>query len=241
MAYRVFLPSNLAPDQRLAVVYLLHGAWRDYRDWSNSSNVSQYAAKGMILVMPEGDFSYYMNAVDTPRDRYEDYVTKDLIADVENRFPARKGRSARAIVGVSMGGFGAVDYALVHSDLYGFAGALSPSIDIPRRQFTIRHFDQWMRTRRIFGPWGSEERRARDPFELANTAKPNSVSSLYLTVGENEALYGPNKRFEALLAKRGLAHEFHTMPGGHDWGQWNAQLPGCFASLERHLNIGQVP
>jgi putative tributyrin esterase len=236
MAYRVFLPSNLSAGQRLPVVYLLHGAWTDYRDWSNSSNVSQYARSGVILVMPQGDFSYYMNAVEPPSDKYEDYITKDLIADVGNRFPAKQERGNRAIVGVSMGGFAAVDYALLHPDLYIFAGALSPSVDMPRRQFTIRRFDQWLRIRRIFGAWGSKERLARDPFELVRTVNPKSAAFIYLTVGQNEPLYEPNMRFNARLQQAGFAHEFRTEPGGHDWSQWNTELPGCFTSLFAHLS-----
>ncbi len=33
--------------------------------------------------MPEGNSSYYTNAVAPPRDHYEDYIVRDLIADVE--------------------------------------------------------------------------------------------------------------------------------------------------------------
>jgi enterochelin esterase-like enzyme len=80
VTYRVYLPENLAPDQKLPVVYLLHGGNEDYRNWSNESDVAQYAAKGLILVMPDGDESYWMNEVGVPRERYEDFVTKDLIA-----------------------------------------------------------------------------------------------------------------------------------------------------------------
>ena len=42
---------------------------------------------------------------------------------------------------------------------------------------------------------------------------------------------GPNRRFAALLKSRGFAYEFRTKPGGHDWGEWDSQIPGCFESL----------
>lgn len=236
MPYRAFLPVNASEGQKLAVVYLLHGAGADYRDWSNRSHVAEYAKRGIILIMPQGDFSYYMNSVDFPKDKYEDYITKDLVADVESRFRAKRDQDSRAIVGVSMGGFAAVDYALVHPDLYVFAGALSPSIDMPRRGFNIKRFGQWWRIRTIFGPFGSEERAARDPFELVRTVNPKQAAYLYLTVGEQEPLFDPNQRFEARLKHYGFAHEFHTKPGWHSWDQWNAQIPGCFESLLSHVS-----
>jgi len=98
MPYRVFLPANMTVGQQLPVVYLLHGGGGSFRDWSNDSNISQYALQGIILVMPEGNSSYFMNAVESTQDKYEDYVTQDLIADVEARFPAKKDRGAVKLV-----------------------------------------------------------------------------------------------------------------------------------------------
>ena len=46
--------------------------------------------------MPEGAFSYYMNAAQKPADKYEDYIVTDLISDVESRFPAARNRERRA-------------------------------------------------------------------------------------------------------------------------------------------------
>jgi S-formylglutathione hydrolase FrmB len=235
VTYRVYLPSNPTAGQKLPVVYLLHGGNEDYRNWSDESDVVPYAAKGLILVMPDGDESYWMNEVGSPRERYEDFVTQDLIADVESRFPARNDRGGRAVVGLSMGGFGAVDYALVHPDLFAFAGALSPAVDVPFRPFNVRRIGQWLKFRNIFGPAASKERAARNPFELVQTANPSATPYLYITAGGQEPLLGPIRRFVTRLKQRGFAYEFRTKPGGHDWGEWNSQLPGCFASLQNHL------
>jgi S-formylglutathione hydrolase FrmB len=106
MPYRVFLPETREAGQKLPVVYLLHGRGADFRDWSNNSDISKYALRGVILVMPEGNSSFYLNAAQIPRDKYEDYLVHDLVKDVEGRFPALMGRAHRAIVGISMGGLG---------------------------------------------------------------------------------------------------------------------------------------
>lgn len=235
MHYRAVLPASATQHRKLPVLYLLHGNGGSLRDWTNFSDVSQFAEAGLILVMPEGDNSYYVNAALRPGDRYEDYVIQDLIPDVERRFPASPNRKLRAIAGVSMGGYGAIKIAWDHPDLFSFAGALSPAVDAPRRRFSVRRIPQYLAFRSIFGPWGSEARRRSDLFLLARSVDAASAPSLYLTCGEAESLLGPNRRFVAVLAQHHLPYEFHAVPGAHDWKQWNQQLPGLFQRLMERL------
>jgi S-formylglutathione hydrolase FrmB len=166
MQYRAVIPANIALNQKFPVLYLLHGGGGGFRDWSNYSDVAGYAERGLILVMPEGNSSYYTNSADRPQDRYEDYIVHDLISDVESRFPASTGRTHRAIAGVSMGGFGAVVLALKHPDVFVFVGGLSSALDVPSRPFSIKRVGQYRQHSSIFGPWGSPSRRASDPFVL---------------------------------------------------------------------------
>ena len=235
MPYRVFLPAKLAPGKKLPVVYLLHGAGGNFRDWSNHSDVARYAAAGLILVMPEGKASYYTNAALKPADKYEDYLVSDLATDVEARFPVAEGRENRAVIGVSMGGYEAVKLALYRPKLFVFAGAISPAIDVPSRHFTLRRAEQSWHFRTIFGPDGSQSRRLSDPFVLIQSSAPAETPYLYLTSGNQEPLLEPNIRFASRLHARDFSYEFHTKPGGHDWGQWDAQIPGCFAALLERL------
>ena len=207
MPYRVFLPASRQPGQSFPVVYLLHGNGGGFRDWSNDANVATYASAGMILVMPEGKSSYYLNAVGHPQDKYEDYLTHDLIQDVEGRFSALKGREHRAIIGVSMGGFAALKLALSRPDLYVFAGAISPPVDVPQRRFTWKRAGQWLEFKAIFGPMDSQERKARDPFALVASADPNATPYIFLSSGLQEPLREPIERFESQLKReisRGL-------------------------------------
>jgi putative tributyrin esterase len=237
-SYRVYLPSELPANEKLPVVYLLHGIGDDFPKWSNDTNVARYAQRGAILVMPGGGLSYYMNAVTPARDRYKDFIVKDLIADVEERFPARTDRLGRAMIGASMGGFTVVEYALSRPLLFAFAGALSPAVDAASRRFRLRSLVQRLESRRIFGPRGSRERQARDPFVLVNTANPRATPYLYMTAGDQDTMLESSQRFAERLKERGFAYEFHIMPGEHDWSKWDEQLPACFESLFKHLSTG---
>jgi putative tributyrin esterase len=235
MQYRVVLPASVAAGVKLPAVYLLHGGGGNFRDWSNYSDSARFAERGLILVMPEGDESYYVNAAERPQDRFEDYIVNDLIPDVERRFPVAAGRATRAIVGVSMGGFGAVKLALSHPDLFAFAGGISTAVDVPSRPFSIKRIQQWQHHRSIFGPWGSQTRRNGDPFVIARSADPARMPYFFLSCGEQEGLLPANRNFAALLENRHFRYEFHVVSGGHDWNQWDERLPSVFQSLWEHI------
>ena len=229
--YRVIRPAVLPVGQPAHVLYLLHGYGNGYQDWSTQTPIAQLAARGYVLVMPEGHFSYYINSATKVHDRYEDFLTHDLIADAERglQVPAR---SDRTIVGISMGGYAAIVLALKHPDLYGFAGALSPAIDVTQRPFELRRISQSLRLRGIFGPEGSATRSGYDPFLLAKAADPGVTPFLFLSVGNQESLREPVERFDALLRDEHIRHEFRLGDGGHDWQQWNRSLPALLESLE---------
>jgi putative tributyrin esterase len=235
MPYRAIIPASIAANQKLPVLYLLHGAGGGFRDWSNYSDVAGYAERGLILVMPEGNNSYYTNSADRPHDRYEDYIVHDLIADVEQRLPAAPGRTHRAIVGVSMGGFGAIVLALKHPDLFIFAGGLSSALDVPSRPFSIKRVGQYRQHSSIFGSWGSQSRRASDPFVLVRSADPAQAPFLFLTCGDQEGLLPANRRFVAMLHAMDFRYEFHAVSGGHDWNQWNRNVPALIKSVLDHV------
>lgn len=235
MRYRIILPASIPLKQKLRAVYLLHGSGGNSHDWSNYSVVAQFAGKQLFLVMPEGGSSWYTNAVEHPQDRYEDYIVNDLISDVESRFPVGTGRQDRAIVGVSMGGFGAVKLALKHPELFSFAAGISSALDVPSRPFSFKRISQWSAHESVFGPWRSQTRQENDPFALARSADPTKVPYLFLTCGEQEGLLAPNRKFAALLEQRHFQFEFHTVPGGHDWRKWNLALPDVFQSLLDHM------
>jgi putative tributyrin esterase len=239
MQYRVVLPADVRSGEKLPVVYLLHGGGGEFRDWTNYSDVARFAERRLILVMPQGDSSYYVNSATKLQDRYEEYIVNDLSLDVEARFPAATDRSNRAIAGVSMGGFGAAKLALSHPDRFRFAGGMSSAIDVPRRPFSIKRALQWQHHRSIFGPWNSEVRKANDPFVIATRADPARTPFLFLTCGEQEGLLAANRQFEALLTKQHVKHRFTTTHGGHDWAQWNRRLPELFENLSEHIGANQ--
>jgi S-formylglutathione hydrolase FrmB len=135
-----------------------------------------------------------------------------------------------------MGGFGAINLSFRHPELFVFAGALSPAVDAPARPFSLKRLGRWSEHTAVFGPWGSKTRRENDPYVLVRSVDPTRAPYIFLSCGEKEGFLPANRRFAALLARYHFRYEFHVVPGGHDWNQWNQGLPNVFQRVSEHLS-----
>ncbi len=135
MKYRVLLPTDYDGSQRrYPVLYLLHGLGGDYKDWTTRTNVAEYSRTlPLIIVMPDGENSWYTNAANVPADRFEDYILTDLLADVAGKYRTINSRHGRTIAGLSMGGYGALKMALKRPGTFAVAGSFSGAFSATRQ------------------------------------------------------------------------------------------------------------
>ncbi|SDW30442.1 S-formylglutathione hydrolase FrmB [Amycolatopsis xylanica] len=139
---KIILPSGYYdnPDRRYPVLYWLHGA--------NAGPAQQnYAAlaksDSMITVMPDGGMrSWYANWLDQNTalgaQNWENFHIQQVIPFIDANLRTIATRQTRAIVGLSMGGFGAFHYAQKHPQLFGQAASLSGDIDLSARFMVLR-------------------------------------------------------------------------------------------------------
>src|SRR5881227_2594429 len=100
LPYNVILPADYRTSKttRSPVLYLLHGLGGHYSDWLTRTNVADYAAQyRMIVVMPEGKDGWYTDSATVPNDKYESYVLKELIPDVQKRYRTIETRFGRGV------------------------------------------------------------------------------------------------------------------------------------------------
>src|SRR5687767_4640577 len=89
LPYSVVLPVDYdaSPTTRYPVLYLLHGLTGHYDDWLSRSNVADYMSQYRIIVVtPEGNDSWYTDSATIATDKYETYIIKELIPEVQRRY-----------------------------------------------------------------------------------------------------------------------------------------------------------
>jgi S-formylglutathione hydrolase FrmB len=232
MPFRVILPDGYSlpgnASKRLPVVYLLHGLTGHFSNWTDKTKIAQHANEhGLIVVTPEGDDGWYTDSSAKPNDKYESYIVKELIPEVDKKFRTIADRDHRAIAGLSMGGYGSIKFGLKYPEMFVVAGSFSGALGAASiTEKTIpgaigRSIDA------IFGVVGSDTRKSNDIFDLVRSSTPEKVKAfpfLYLDCGTEDFLFENNRDFIDLLVEKKVPHEFRQLPGAHNWTYWNAQV-----------------
>jgi S-formylglutathione hydrolase FrmB len=233
--YRVVLPKDyFTTENRYPVLYLLHGLTGHYRSFEAHSNLTRYLERyQLIAVSIEGENSWYVNSATNPKEKWEDYFLQDVLSDVGERFRINGG-DARAIAGISSGGYAAINLALKYPGLFFFAGSLSGAVTAPRNPEFDKAFKSFGFTD-IFGPPDSKTRKENDVFLLAEKAEPQHTTFIFMACGTDDDTIIGNHQFADLLRKRHIAYEMTEFPGEHEWSFWEAALPQMLRSLARRM------
>lgn len=232
LPYNVILPADYRTSKttRYPVLYLLHGLGGHYSDWLTRTNVADYATQyRMIVVMPEGNDSWYVDSAAGSNDKYESYILKEVMPDVDRRYRTLQSRYGRAIAGLSMGGYGAIKYGLKYPSTFAFAGSVSGAFGVTRYTEKEMGGMGWEPFLKIFGPLGSETRKANDVFEITRALTPGRIASLpyfYFDCGTEDAAqhFNPNRELSQLFLEKKIPHEYRELPGNHSWQYWDQQV-----------------
>jgi putative tributyrin esterase len=240
MKFNVILPVDYGSDadRRFPVLYLLHGFSGNYADWCTNFRFADYARSyEEIIIMPEGDNSWYVNSYSEPKLQWEDYIVDDLIPYVDSHYRTIASRQGRAIAGLSMGGYGALFLGLKHHEMFAAVASLSgvvaaanierwdvqtqSQINSSRSQFFI---DVRKTLAADFGPVNNPARRDEDPFLLIRSLTPANCPQLYLAIGWEDSLLHENREFVALLSQLKMPYRYAEVPGKHEWKVWDEQI-----------------
>lgn len=214
----VILPEGYdGQKDKFPVLYLLHGAGGDYTNWvAKVPDLKSHAdAYNMIIVCPDGGVtSWYFDSPIDPEMKYETYLSKELIASIDQTYRTLAEQSGRAITGLSMGGHGAFYLAFRHQDVWGAAGSMSGGVDI--RPFP----NNWDLAKRL-GNYAEfpEHWEAHTVINLVYQLQGDNLKLIF-DCGLSDFFYDANRRLHEKLVERNIPHDYIERPGNHNWEYW---------------------
>lgn len=183
----VYLPPEYEEsDKNFPVVYCLTGFTGRGRMLLNDNAFTPNLAermdrlinsgkiKPMIVAMPDCFTHYggsqYINSGATGD--YEDYLTREIVPFTDENFRTINDREARAVMGKSSGGYGALIMAMRHADIFGIACSTSGDCyfsycylpDFPKAFRAIKGAPKKF----VENFWNEEAKKGKDDFAALN-------------------------------------------------------------------------
>jgi S-formylglutathione hydrolase FrmB len=218
------------------VIYLFHGLRGHHGSWLDNSMLPVFAKDyNAVFIMPDAEKSFYTDM--KYGGKFFTWVGKELPALCKKVFHISAKRVDTALIGWSLGGYGALKCALSYPGRYGFCGAISSS------PLYLKKIVGALRSRG--GEWAREDpanaallldlyaalgedlpyNPANDVSELAKRAsRAAHRPAIYSACGRSDALYAENLRFRDDMKKLKFDFTFEEWDGGHDWEFFNKAL-----------------
>ncbi|MDR1676648.1 MAG: esterase family protein [Tannerella sp.] len=216
----VTVPDDADSREACPVVYLLHGYGGDYRSWLQiHPGLPELATRyGVIIVCPDGKNSWYWDSPAVPAQKYETYITRELIPFMDAHYKTVPRSNGRAVTGLSMGGHGGLWLGFRHPELFGACGSTSGGVD-------IRPFPENWEMKKWLGSY-CENRERWDAHTVVNQLhrlRPDS-QAIIIDCGTEDFFYEVNEALHRKLLDRHIPHDYLTRPGQHNAAYWKNSI-----------------
>jgi enterochelin esterase-like enzyme len=151
-------------------------------------------------------------------------IVRDLIPHIDNSYRTIADRSARAVEGFSMGGFGAAHLGFKYPDVFGAVSMFSAALfDNSNDKAFLEATSPWKLVAR-----NADAIRGRTPIRMI--------------VGDQDSLLELNRKFDLLLDSLNIEHQFVVLPGiGHNAALLYQGLgDGAFAFYAKAWGAGSI-
>lgn len=221
----VVLPEN-KKGRNTKLVYLLHGLGDNSTGWTRYTSVERYAREyGVALVIPEVERSFYCDMKYGLK--YFSFIHKELPSLCHNMFGFSYKREKNYIMGLSMGGYGALKSLLTSPSSFSGCALFSSLIDIRGRIKALNEQEE-REFKAILGPSLLLSNRSDLLLKIKKT-NINNLPPIYMACGREDSFIEQNRDFAASLKNKGANVVFEEWSGEHNWQFWDEAVKKAFA------------
>ncbi|MDR2126532.1 MAG: esterase family protein [Prevotellaceae bacterium] len=234
--YTLYLPPDYDVSSRqYPILFLLHGYSDDHTGWLHYGEMNRIADElinegkitPLIIVVADAKKTWYINNYANTH-RYEDMYITEFIPYIEKTYRARGNKLGRAIGGLSMGGYGALLYALKYPDMFSVCVPMSAAV-FTDDEVKLRIKEESYGFQDLFG--GTDEKLSEHWYKnsIINIVKnlpDNNKKSVkfYIDCGDDDFLYSGNSTLHTVMRDLKIDHEYRVRDGAHSWTYWRQCL-----------------
>lgn len=202
------------------LLYLLHGLSDPDTAWLRYTSIERYAGElGLAVVMPQVHRSFY---TDLPGEhgRYWTFLSQELPSVVEDFFRVSTRREDTFVAGLSMGGFGALKWAMAQPERFAAVASLSGALDLPA---LVAQGERDPLFRTVLGDRSVLE-AGGDLFAAASALTPATAPRFYIACGTGDALVPGSRKMARHLSGLGMDVTSSFGRGEHVWSYWDTRI-----------------
>ncbi len=224
-SFLVYLPPSYmdttTPERRYPTLYLLHGSPGSEYDWVSGGKAVQSAdaligqgkTSELIMIFPDGngqsgETSEWGNSFDQ-KQLMENFVALDLVHFIDQKYRTIPTPGYRAIGGFSMGGFGAMNIAVHHPDIFGSVISLA---------------GYYLAAGSIWGQNIAYMQANSPALVLPTNPKAWKLRIFLGAATKDQPYYTDTQQFILELKALHIDYTFDLENGYHTWSVWEIQL-----------------
>ena len=227
--FEMLMPDSRQAGKPLRTLFLLHGFSCTAGCFVPEHLAEQYQ---FAAVCPNGENSFWLDGLSTGH-QFCTLLGEELPAYLRRTFGICNNAADTSILGMSMGGFGALHTGLRYPQQFGQIGAMSSALIVhevaqmqPGTGNEVANYDYY---RECFGEPSALLTSDNNPEVLADKllAAGTALPEMYLCCGTEDGLLNRSREFHQFLDSRRIPHEYHESPGDHDmrfWGEYTEKI-----------------
>ena len=211
------------PKEKPKTLFLLHGFTGDAGNWIPEYLSDKY---NFAVVCPSGENSFWLDGISSGHE-FCKFLGEELIGFVRKAFHLAENKDETYIMGMSMGGFGALHTALYYPDVFGKAAGLSSALIVHEvagmtegKGNEVANYEFY---RECFGDPSKVLESDNNPETLVKKLKAagKPLPEILMCCGTEDFLLENNRQFHQFLVDEGIDHTYEEDAGNHDMFFWN--------------------
>jgi putative tributyrin esterase len=209
-----------------SVVYLLHGIFDNSYDWEQKAQLALLCDRyNLTFILPEVQRSFYIDmAYGLP---YFTYISEELPQICSRLFNIPTDREHTYVMGLSMGGYGALKCALKKPEQYAGCAAFSAAADLTGVMKAAESSSSIIEQNEIKAILGMnyELFEENDLFRIAKACDQSRIKPrIFMTCGTEDFIYDMSVKFRECMKNLSFDFTYQEWSGVHEWYLWNKSL-----------------